>query len=87
MVPSFVPDHQRTDWVNRVAKSLLGGDLFQETDRKRTLDGHKPEQLEFHRAVFVHFLLLVRLGREFRTILLQQIWHVKQTIVYTCEQK
>lgn len=24
-VPSFVPDHQRTDWVNRVAKSPLGG--------------------------------------------------------------
>lgn len=56
---SFVPDHQRTDWVNRVAKSPLGGDLFQDRSKaySRILDGRKLERFELRRAIFCWFFL------------------------------
>lgn len=55
MVPSFVPDHQRTDWVNRVAKRARSAVTCFKTDRKRILDGRKLERFEFYRAIFCWF--------------------------------
>lgn len=45
MVPSLVADHQRTDWVNRAAKSPAPGVTCFKTGRKRTLDERKSQPI------------------------------------------